>query len=464
MHLAKKDVRFAEANLQRKLGDRTRALARAKQKSDEIAMRSGSYMVGRNADGEAVHTQTPDSLNIKVSGWFVRTLFRKDDTKRLEGTAWREVEMMVKERAVPKMVVVHGNHIITATRGLKHACESYERSMESDIPVIRDLYKLNEGINRKGGSASNEDIDAHIRSLEGFRKRFTDARSALFHFVGRGRLEEAIQKFTLARDGPPNKRAFAISSACAVLNSVPERLTKWKDGERPNRFMRTRRRECSLRVERDRWLLAQFAKFATNPGRELKFVKMDLEKRESMEVLRQKIEAACKLEKDLRKLKRKKDNSVEHLRLIKEKYAELKKAVSDAHRYFHAKKGLCTEDGKKPAFLLAHHSWIDRYLLNYKFEKALDKTDYFMLLLDSNKPRFILDELSKDPDPYLEKAVLPGLKLAVEAMEAEDFKNAGGNFVFAMKKMRDIVYPQVGRNENKNSVSGPHNGQEGRYR
>jgi len=464
MHVASKDGRFAEENLQRKLDDRTKALGRAKQRSDDVAMRSGSYMVGRDAGGGAVHTQMPSSMNIQLSGWFVKTVFKKDDTKKIEGTAWREVEVMVKKRAVPTMVVVHGNHIITATRGLKHACENYEKSMETDIPVIRDLYALNEGISARAGSASPEDIDTHLRSLEGFRNRFADARSALLHFVGKGRLELTIEKFTAARDAPSNKRAFTICCACAVLDSVPERLTKWKDGERPGKFMRTMKRECSLRVERDRWLLGQFARFASSPQRTWEFAKADSEKKECMAVLREKIDAACKLGKELDRLKRKKEPSEEHLQRIQEKEAEFKNAVGHAHRYFHAKKGMCTENGKKPAFMLAHHNWIDRYLLKHEFKKALDKVDYFVLLLDSNKPRFILDELSKDADPYLEKDVLPSLKLAVEALPAftvdveapkpEDFKTAREHFIVAMKAMRDIVHPQADNHEDKNGL--PH--------
>lgn len=451
----------AEAIVAQKLKEKSALIPRAKQAFRDRARSSRYYMLGRDHEGKAVSTMAPESLNIYVSGWLVQTIFKPDDLDKVEGKDWHVVEVMEKNGTVPNTVVTHENHIITATRGLKHVRENYERSvtdaasdnaaMEKEMAQVRAFYQLNIDMADKK-DATVKDIEDHIQTLESFIPLFKNKRSALAKIVGKGRLEEAIRKFKHARDALPENRAAAISLACAVFVSVNERITTWKSKKDAEKNARTDGREAALRVERDRWLKFQFSKFASNPEQALKFAKLDAEKKESMGILREKLEAARKLGQELRRLKRNENPSDEQLQRIKEKEAELKKARNDAHRYFHAKKGLCTENGRKPAAMLAHHSWIDRYLLQYDFDKALGKVDYFIQLLDSNKPRFILDELSKDPDPYLETAVLPALKLAVEAMEAEQFKTAKGHFENAETAMGAIVHPQADRHENQDGL------------
>jgi hypothetical protein len=440
-------------------------LAKAHESLAASVRRSRAHMLGRDDNGKVVDTCTPASLDIVVKGWFVQTTFKKDDLDALDGIDWRDVEVMIKQHTVPQKPVSDSEgHIISATRQLKDIRQKYERSLgkgdgegvkadaDKNDPQVVAFYQLNIEMSDKRNTISVQDVWTHIKTLEGFRPLFENKKTALGRFVGLGRLDEAIRKFRRAAHVQPDERSFAITSACAVFNSVNERQTTWKKKHDAEMAARTFGRECALRVERDRWLLAQFSKFASNPKQARQFAKMDAEKKDIMELLRQKIETACKLGTELTHLKSKKNPSAEHLQLIQDKEAELKKAVLHANGYFHANEEVCTENGRKPPFILAHHKWIDRYLLKHDFEKALAKLDYFVLLLDSNKPRFILNELSDKPDPYLDKVVLPALKLAVEAMEAEDFKTARDHFRDVVIAMREIVYPQADKNENKNGL------------
>ena len=88
-----------------------------------------------------------------------------------------------------------------------------------------------------------------------------------------------------------------------------------------------------------------------------------------------------------------------------------------------------SEQGKKPRqkntdYLIGHYAWLYRYVRSEDKTKAIAKIDYITLFVDSNKPRFILDEQ---------------LGKAVEAFEAQDFKTAQQYFVGAAKSLRPYV-------------------------
>jgi len=102
---------------------------------------------------------------------------------------------------------------------------------------------------------------------------------------------------------------------------------------------------------------------------------------------------------------------------------------------------LCpTEDGAKPKFLSGDYGSIHRHIKHEQLEEARSRLDCRLLFLNSNKPRFILDELSESPDSYL-APVLGELRPAVVAFEAKDLKTAQKHFAQAALEMRKIVFP-----------------------
>jgi hypothetical protein len=65
-----------------------------------------------------------------------------------------------------------------------------------------------------------------------------------------------------------------------------------------------------------------------------------------------------------------------------------------------------------------------------------------MVFINANKPSFILNELSQDPDPYLEP-VLTEMRIAVEDFANQDFASAEYHFGCASNILDVIVNPEV---------------------
>ncbi|MDD5171773.1 MAG: hypothetical protein PHF60_01935 [Candidatus ainarchaeum sp.] len=439
-------------------------LANAHEAFGASARRSRAYMLGRDDKGKVIDTYTPASLDIIVKGWFVQTIFKKDDLDALAGIDWRDVEAMIKQRAVPQKPVSESEgHIITATRQLKDIRQQYERSLGKDDagdvkadvasqdPQVLAFYQLNIGMSNKSNTASVQDIWIHIKTLEGFRSIFENKKTALGRFVGLGRLEEAIRKFRSAAHAQPDERSFAITAACAVFNSVNERQTTWKNKHNAEMAARTFGRECSLRVERDRWFHEICRKWASNVGRLQEFMEEDEKKKNVLAELKEKIPPLCALQKTIAGMKARKHQTDEHRTEIRQKENEFKTAINDAHKYMWEKAHLFSKDGEKPRRLTGHYFWINRYLLQRDFESMADKIDGQILFLDSNKPGFVLDALSQNVDPYLETA-LGAFKFGVVAFEAKDFKEATRQFWVVESEMCKIVYPQADKDENKNGL------------
>ena len=92
-------------------------------------------------------------------------------------------------------------------------------------------------------------------------------------------------------------------------------------------------------------------------------------------------------------------------------------------------------------YLIGHYAWLYRHVRDGETQKALAKLDYLELFVDANKPGFILDELSKEPDHYL-KPIISKMGEAVKAFEQDDFETAKALFAECANQLGRIVYPK----------------------
>lgn len=515
----------------------------AKMRFERYALASGSFCIGRDENGAPAETRAPLSLGITTSGWFVRTVFKRDDASALKGRDWREVEAEAKSGALPTRLVVTENHIVTAVRELKHVREGYLSEIEATESLVSGFTSLNDRLANRSHPVPDDEILSVIAGLRELRPVVGSKDSPLKQIVGLGRLDEAIRRFERVLEPDCRDKAFRLGRACAVLSSVPERLGNWREKRIAGGVAYTAQRECALRAERDRWVFSQFARFSSNPARIHGYIEEDGKRKaallriesllSSLESLHAPLRALRKadrwtegdeaklssasaaleamkaeagespwndrkgrerLKRAIGTLSKKKNRSADEevdlagarkayetmkseamkmpwydravsgpLRTAIRKMRDRKsRTIANAAKLESAEKEFAEKAGearrcikanaslfggpdarKNPTHLSGCYSWIYRNIRLEKMGEARDRLEYLVLFLDSNKPRFILDELSKSPDSYLEP-VLAEFRLGVEALEAKDFKAAQGHFSQAALDMRAIAYPQHG--------------------
>jgi hypothetical protein len=96
--------------------------------------------------------------------------------------------------------------------------------------------------------------------------------------------------------------------------------------------------------------------------------------------------------------------------------------------------------------LIGHYGWLYRYVNQGDRQGARRKIEDLRLFVKSNKPRFIFDELKKDPDSYLQP-VMALFESALVAFEAEGFKTAKAQFERARDMMKEILRPRGEKDE-----------------
>jgi hypothetical protein len=147
------------------------------------------------------------------------------------------------------------------------------------------------------------------------------------------------------------------------------------------------------------------------------------------------------LRKTIRKLEEKKKRAAENGKKLDEAMKPFEGKKTEILRCLWANVAIFYPGRAKPSNLYGDYGWIHRHIKNDNLKGAGAKISDFKLFLDSNKPRFILDELSKMPDSYL-APVIAELAMALPAFEAQDLKEAQRHFALAAVEMRKIAYPE----------------------
>jgi hypothetical protein len=334
--------------------------------------------------------------------------------------------MLVKAGRLPTTPVWANLHIITAVRMLGHIRAAYAEEQRELSVQCRTLHRINLGI----GNGTRRDIDRALRSLADFRgSALKSKHSAVKAIIAKARLDDACARLERAKTLEGGIRAFEISRANAVLVSLENRLGgKWRLGVVEQLFTRTLRREYHLRFERDRWLVSRLESFAANPKQMWKYEQFD---RTKLEVLMQ-IETLLREGAPKEKV----------LAYVEATHPLFRVAERNA---FHAEDqvtsmehGILPKGAVKVDYLRGHYRLLWRFINNDAQEKAFAKLKQLGVFMCANKPGFVLGELSKDADPYLQGTVRL-LESAVRTYDAFDMATAARQFAAALDAMKKAI-------------------------
>lgn len=413
--------------------DRRRAFDAAHERHTDYSKRSGALAIGRDENGHVKETRRLESFRIIVDKWYVRMGFKREDQEKLKGNSWMDVEGRLKEWDVPRRVLRFNTHIITAVRALKHLKEGYEKEIrDTEQIILSALDTLNAWIS-ESKRYTNSEIDKAIAQLTTAKEALEKKQVAVKCIVAVARLDNTIKMLEEAKKMQlgSREREMQVSRACAVFTSVRNRVGQWRDRQIAGIVEWNHQKECALRVERDQWLFSQLSRFAEAAEQVFEFQTYDQNKLRVLEGIRERIDQKKPKASILRYIKA--NSSLFRVNGRERKGAEDIIAVFEAGV---ARK----EDGKRIDYLIGHYGWLYRFVDKGEKGKAKDKLDYLELFVNANKPRFILDELKKMPDKYLE-SVIAAMEKAVEAFEAEDFATAKNHFADARDRLKEIVYP-----------------------
>ena len=399
----------------RRLVDRNLEFLRAKTLHESISRRSGSFSIGKDESGHQKQTRNISSFPIIIDRWYVRMGFKYEDKEMIKSETVAEVENRLKNRGIPRRLIKFDTHIIPAVRVLKHVRQSYQKELSDTDALLRTLDEANLKLASK--SKHQKDIQQAIEILKSAELILSKKEVAVKRVVAKERVKSAIDKLENSLKMPEGKRDMEVSRACAVFVSIRNRLGSWRDKQIAGLVEYNLQKECALRVERDRWLFSQFSRFEESIESVYKFSKMDLEK---IAVLNQ-----------IRKMIAKKEKKENILRFVEEKHELFR--VSSRQR-LHAEQMISlAESGIQPRtglnidYSIGHYAMLYRDIKNGEKSKAIQKIEYLKLFVNANKPSFIFDELSKDPDLYL-GPVLEQLDLALASFEAGDLLKAREHF------------------------------------
>jgi hypothetical protein len=391
------------------------------------ARKSGAYMLGRSESNGRVKTMRTNKLRMSVDKWHVVLRFTRKDSSHLKDKDLEEVERRIKEGKEKKKTVVTSTHIIPAVRMLKHVREGYIAELATTRQTLRDFAGNILFLADLGKAVADE----HIQQVVSFCQRFHEyglkgKQLPVKKRAAKERLEDSITMLKAVQELPQNQRGFAIGQPCAKLVSVVNRLGRWRDEAIIGQYVYNEAREASLRMSRDAWLLSQLVRFAEIPETVAGYEIIDREKAGIVEKVKEMIARGVAKEEILAFIK-------EHNKRfrVKERVregAERQIALMEA--------GIMPKGGEpKKDYLIGHYGWLYRFVNMEETRKALDKADYLILFTEANKPGFVLRELSKSPDSYMEP-VLERFADAVAEYDRKAFDAASKHFAAAAKALK----------------------------
>lgn len=416
---------------------RTRQAGRAKefQKArgvhEGLSRRSGTSAIGLDENGQPMETRTLKGFKIVLDRWYVGMSFKRENQDILEEMTWKEIEKMLKTGRVPRSSVRLETHIVPAVRALKHLRMGYDEELRRTDEMLASLDRLNmELAERK--TPSDDEIRAVVDILIDVGHELDRKQVVVKKVVARERLSKAEHMLFNAMDTPQENRAIEIGRVCAVLVSIRNRLGQWRDKQVAGIAEYNLQKECALRAERDRWLFAQFSRFADAGEVVHGYWTGDPEKLEALGSIEQMIRTNVPRDQVLEFIS-------ENSRLFR---VPVRLREGAEKQVVMCQLGIQPRVGMGIDYMIGHYAWLYRFVAKGEMRKAEDKARYLRLFVKANKPDYILQELRKDPDPYL-IPVIGQLGEAVAAFEAGDIQTAQKHFAACRDLIRPFAYHAV---------------------
>jgi len=409
--------------------------AKAKLSRQRASRVGGYYSVGRDEMGLRVETAGLKMLRVDLEGWRVRMSFRREDAEKNDGH-WKDVEQILRTGRLKTSQVWADFHIISAVRACKHIRKNYEAELMNLDSILRPLEEANARLVELKGERTEARAHSVISLLESFRETLSRKEVAALNKIAGARLDKTIGSFQKIGLLPENKRAFQFGTACSDLTALRNTLGVWRQKQLAGLMDFNRWRENALRMKRDDWLLKQLVSFSEDLACVSRYIKDDAKKSEII----------ARAESDIRS--RKKDVRAELLKFLKDgktrQEFRVKVRTLDGIQEYEKKRrhGIHVNDGKKYDRLYYQYYEFYDCLKNGQTAQAKRELEFLDVFVKARKPRFILDELKKEPDPYL-APVIAAIEKAVDAFETaaassanpRDFKNAQALFAEA----RDLL-------------------------
>jgi len=297
----------------------------------------------------------------------------------------------VEGDAIPRGTVISTTDIYHAVRLEKYVPRSHSAERRRDDALCQELDKYHAMLSVEGVHLDSKQLSGIYDKLEAFNADVARSDSG-YKLLANRKLGGVLKKLDNAmKEADPFTKAGMISRACALLVAFKNRFSIWRDGQVQGINDYNKVREDGFRAMRDL---------------RLKGVLLDLAKKlESEEGLG----VACTLVSDR--------VMISALRVAKAKIAMGKH--SEALNIIRAcGESLKSEWLKRPlrdAYLFITHSMADRRIGWRKEARIIIEGS--ARLLGQRNPRYILDELKKTRDAYLE-----GEGNAIALMEAGNRK------------------------------------------
>jgi hypothetical protein len=350
--------------------------------------------------------------------WTVYLRFKHEDRQVLDSMPVSEIEKKVKDGDVPRKLVNHKTHIIRAVRLQKHIRKGYERELAETDALLRSMDEANHalaGIKRKH---SDSDLDAAIAVLKCVDEALSRKQVVVKRLLTRERVQKAAQMLEEAKKLEGNKRDFHVSRACAVFTSARNRLGAWRDKQVAGIAEYNAQKEHALRLERDRWIASQLARFSEIPEKVYEWCMFD----------RHKLSVLDELERMLSPRKPDWDSILTVIKANHPLFRVGKRARDGAEKkILEMESGIQPSEHGKTDYLIGHYGWLYRFASKKQKQEALEKIEYLRLFVNGNKPAFIYEELAQEPDLYL-GPVLEPLGRALAQFDARNFKEAAKLF------------------------------------
>ncbi|MEW6748322.1 MAG: hypothetical protein AB1295_01295 [Candidatus Micrarchaeota archaeon] len=427
--MAGRQARLKGELKQQRARGRADSFQEAKGLQEGLSRRSGAFALGRDENGNPQESRLPGSFKMVLDRWYVSMPFKREDRSILD-RPWPDAEAAIKKGDVPRSKLRVETHIILAVRMLKHVRQGYQEELERTDDLIERLERADLALTISDTKYSDPTIRSAISALKEADAELARKQVAIKKLVSRGRMAKMVSMLEGALKLPEESRAMEVGRACAVLVSVINRLGQWRDKQVGNLMEYNLQKECSLRVERDRWLFGYLTRLAEDTAQMHWYWAMDGDKVSVLDEIDRMLRSNVPKEQILSFM-----TENHHLFRVAGRKRDA------AERYV----AIC-EEGIQPTvginidYMIGHYAWLYRYVRDDEMPKAASKISHLRLFVNANKPTYVMDELSKNPDGYLGDVIRP-MREGVDAFESGVIPVAREWFKDAVDSLRQFVYP-----------------------
>lgn len=390
---------------------------------------NGNYHQGRDEMGLMVETADLDSLRIRVSKWCVVMSFHREDRTKMDSKG-KELEQAVKAGRVPRKEVWVKSHVIAAVRTCKHIRQGYQEEVRRIDAMLEPLDKANAEMVALVGKPGDAAIDGVLECLRAFKGSLASREVVVLAKIAMAQVDRTIASFEKLKTLPDNRRGFQLKAVCADFTALRERVGMWRFRQIGGLMDFSEWRENSLRIKRDEWLERQLVRFAEDPHLAFRLISgssekhaiifkagEELGKRSNAKIdVPQVDEAGKKMTRSMQKAFRKdaKEKRKEawsgfmaYLDRMRDSFVvDGRERVGIKDFMARLDRGIIINDGKRHDVLYGQYDRFVAMLAEGDRPSALRELAILKTFIDASSPKYILDELRMNEDPYLAPVLL----------------------------------------------------------